>query len=309
MNIMNVFAEGFSGLSRRLPRHRKLNQLYKHINWVFLTFGANPIVNAKMDDGTTIKVDLSTRTERMAFYTGAYDSDLLDIIKALLDADKNFLDVGANIGFYAVSISQQLMGNKGNGKVFAFEPFAGNFKRLKHNIETNHLSDYCKLNNFGLSNENRTTVITLREDFKHGSNTGNASIPTSKGMDEGFKTSSIELKTLDDVWTSSFNNFGIIDLIKMDIEGHEDFCFKGGVKTIKNHRPTIMMEVNKPYYQARNVDLDAIFLPLIPEKYTIFRAQKAGWKPLNSLHECDKVDNVFMVPNEKLENDTYSIFK
>ncbi|MFD1063445.1 FkbM family methyltransferase [Winogradskyella litorisediminis] len=308
MNLMNAVVNGFSSLSRSLPKHRKLNQLYKHFNWVFLTLGAKPIVNAKMEDDTTIKVDLSTRTERMAFYTGAYDSDLLEVIKQLLNTDGVFLDVGANIGFYSVAISNVFRVKNAKGKTLAFEPFEGNFKRLTHNIEANNLSDYCILNNFGLSDTSTTTEITLREDFKHGSNTGNASIPTSESMDAGFKTSSIQLKTLDEVWNTNFSDLENIDLIKMDIEGHEDFCFKGGVNSIAAHRPTIMMEVNKPYYEARGVDLDEIFLPLIPENYTIYREVNKTWTPITSLKDCGTVDNVFMVPHEKLNSEAYRIF-
>ena len=116
MNISNALAKGFSGLSRKLPKHRKLNQLYKHFNWVFLTLGAKPIVIANMEDGTFVRVDLSTRTERMAYYTGAYDSDLLEIIKSLVNPNLVFLDVGANIGFYSVSISNLFKTKNGNGK-------------------------------------------------------------------------------------------------------------------------------------------------------------------------------------------------
>jgi hypothetical protein len=87
----------------------------------------------------------------------------------------------------------------------------------------------------------------------------------------------------------------------MDIEGHEDFCLKGGQCTVAAHRPTILMEVNEPFYRSRKVDLDDVFLPLLPQDYLIYRQQVARWGPIRSLNECDVLDNVFFVPKEKLK--------
>ncbi|WP_194850790.1 FkbM family methyltransferase [Nonlabens antarcticus] len=309
MNLMNGLANGFTAISRKLPKHRKINQIYKHFNWLFLTLGTQPIVMATMDDGTRIKVDLTTRTERMAYYSGGYDSELLEIIIKLLKPDNVFLDVGANIGFYSVAVSEVFRKMKSKGKVVSFEPFKGNYERLKFNIKTNGLEDYCLINTYGLSDEAGTNVITLREDFKHGSSTGNAAIPTSESMDEGFKKSTIDLKKLDDVWNTDFNQLGKIEIIKMDIEGHEDFCLKGGLKTIEESRPTLLMEVNKPYYKSRGVDLDNTFFPLIPVDYKVFRKVNNEWMELSSLEECRKLDNVFIIPVEKLSTSAYAMFK
>ena len=46
-----------------------------------------------------------------------------------------------------------------------------------------------------------------------------------------------------------------LDLIKLDIEGHEDEFLRGGAGMITRHLPIIYMEVNKAYYRWRQVDL------------------------------------------------------
>lgn len=98
-------------------------------------------------------------------------------------------------------------------------------------------------------------------------------------------------------------------MIKMDIEGHEDFCLKGGKRTIEIHRPSILMEVNKHYYEARNIELDSVFLKLIPENYSIYKPVDFKWKKINSLNECSKIDNVFLIPEEKLQKEGYEMFE
>ena len=128
-------------------------------------------------------------------------------------------------------------------------------------------------------------------------------------MDRGFKLSPIKLKVLDEIWDKEFSHLGKIDMIKMDIEGHEDFCLKGGKRTIEIHRPSILMEVNKHYYEARNIELDSVFLKLIPENYSIYKPVDFKWKKINSLNECSKIDNVFLIPEEKLQKEGYEMFE
>lgn len=309
MTFATKVLKKISVLTKKLPDHRKLKQLYKHFNKIGLVLGADRIVISEMKDGTKMQVDLTTRTERISFYTGKYDSYFLEVIKSLFKTDSCFLDVGANIGFYTIAMGNYIKEKNANSQVISFEPFEGNYKRLKDNVKLNALESFCVLNAYGLSDKIKETQITLREDFKHGSNTGNAAIQTSTDMDKGFKLSPIKLKVLDEVWVKDFVNIGNIDMIKMDIEGHEDFCLKGGQKTLEKYRPTIFMEVNKPYYDARKVEIDTIFLKLIPNNYNIYRPIGLKWMQITSLNKCSKIDNVFLVPIEKLATKGYEIFK
>ncbi|WP_158281907.1 FkbM family methyltransferase [Winogradskyella wandonensis] len=272
-----------------------------------MKIGTNPLVTAKMQDGTNIIVNLTTRTERDAFYTGLYDEDLLSSFLGLVKDESIILDVGGNIGFYSVANGKYIRDNNLNTKLISFEPFEGNYRRHKKNIELNQLESICQLENYGLSDEDKTSKITLREDFKKGSKTGNAAIPTGGKLDEGFEVSEIKLKVLDDIWPNFKNDFNI-DLIKIDIEGHEDFFLRGAQKCINAHRPTMLMEVNKPFYTSRGVNIETIFTDLIPKDYSMYKLEDSKWNKISSFESCKKIDNVFLVPKEKLEIQAYSIF-
>ena len=285
----------------------KLN-VYKILVNVLLKLGGTPIVTANMRDNTKLLVDLRSNTEYRAFFTGEYDSDLTEILCSLIKPDDYFLDIGANIGFYSVSVGEKIRTTGGSGKVIAFEPFAGNFKRLIDNLNINNLKNYCSPNKIGLSNENIDRLLVLREDFLSGSNTGNASISINERIDLGFEKVSIKLERLDDFWIKSSSFPRSISLIKMDIEGHEGLCLEGGWKTIREHRPTILMEVNKPYYYAQGIELDELFLPLIPERYSIYLKDKGSWRRIYKLEDCRTIGNIFIIPDEKIGLDDYKIF-
>ncbi len=155
----------------------------------------------------------------------------------------------------------------------------------------NNLKQYCVTKEIGLSNACADAEITLREDFSGGSSTGNAAIPTNAQFDQGFTRVPIKLDRLDNVWQAINDHAHKIDIIKMDIEGHEDYCLQGGFQAIQENRPIILMEINKPYYVARGVELDDLFLPLIPEFYLIFKEDGGKWRNINSLNECKAIDN------------------
>ena len=70
------------------------------------------------------------------------------------------------------------------------------------------------------------------------------------------------------------------------------------------------MEVNKPYYDARGLNLDNTFFSLIPKEYLIYRQFENNtiWKRINSIDYCNTIDNIFLIPQEKLKCKGYEIF-
>lgn len=212
-NFANFVRQVVSNVTKNLPYFKGQGRFYRFFNKVINQLGAYPVVKTKMKDGTSMIVDLRTNTDIDAFYKGRYDHDLLCLVHSLFNQDDYFLDIGANIGFYTVSVGNLLKKNNAKGKVIAFEPFIGNYQRLIENLKLNNLENYCLAQNIGLSNENKQTLITLREDFLTGSATGNAAIAISEEFDQGFTKVPIDLERLDNFW-SNFNHQNIkIDLI------------------------------------------------------------------------------------------------
>lgn len=198
---------------------------------------ADCIVTIEMKRGGRMIIDLRSRTELMAFWTGQYDDEVIETIVALLSPDATVLDVGANVGFYSIAIGRHLAVT--GGVVYAFEPLMANYRRLRENIENNGLHGVVRPENIALG-ECEGTVIVRRED-EGGAKTGNGII-RHRTEDTHASNEECVVKRLDDV--AGLCGITRCDFIKVDIEGHEYRFLVGAMDFISEHRPIVFGEFN-----------------------------------------------------------------
>jgi FkbM family methyltransferase len=157
----------------------------------------------------------------------------------LLSADaKVILDVGANIGWYAVrfALRQPL------AKVFAFEPLPTSHSYLQRNVAANAVGDRVTTFNCGLSDSSGAV-----EFFISPASGTNASLKNVAGAADA--QSVIGLTITLDQWIG--NQRLAPDFIKCDVEGAELLVFRGGRATLAKHRPVVFAELlrkwSKPF--------------------------------------------------------------
>jgi FkbM family methyltransferase len=288
-------------VTRRLPSISAHRKRWRKLNRFFNRLGARPVVTARMKDGTCLTVDLRTRSQIEPYYSGVYEADLVGAVLALYDQSGAFLDVGANVGFYAVAVARALEVRGGAGRVICVEPLPANLARLTENLAHNRLLKRCTLWETGLSDRPEELLLTLREDFREGGGTGNASVAINESHDAGFARVPIRLTTLDLLWPALGGVPGRLDFIKLDIEGHEDRFFGGATRTLAAERPAVLMEVNKVYYRAKGVDMDAAIGPCLPTNYRMYLHRRTRWRRVQSFAECPGYDNVLLLPMERVE--------
>ena len=131
------------------------------------------------------------------------------------------IDVGANIGNHSVFFSKFFK------KVYSFEPNPKTFKLLEINSK---LSNNIYVKKMGLSN--KEVISNLLENK---SNIGGSKLTNEKSE----KTIDIKLTTLDQEINSIEEK---INLLKIDVEGHEFEVIQGSKDTIKTFRPIIIFE-------------------------------------------------------------------
>lgn len=128
------------------------------------------------------------------------------------------IDAGAYIGDHTIAYSRAV-GH--SGLVLAFEPNPMAFKCLEHNCG--------KLSNvhpvpFGLSDKRETCGLDITSE-----NYGMANL---RGEGE------VKCVPLDDYEVKN------LSFVKVDIEGYEPKFLAGAVKTIRKHRPVMLIEMN-----------------------------------------------------------------
>jgi FkbM family methyltransferase len=240
-----------------------------------------------MKTGYRIVVDLRTQTEYLAYYTGDYDTHHIRTVLSVIKPAWIVLDVGANVGFWSIPLG------KVTSKVYAFEPVTGNYRRLRENIRINGLDHRITVFPFGLSDQNATVPITLREDFRAGSSTGNAAI-VPEGQDTDLARESVEIHPLDSLKLS----LARLDFIKLDIEGHEPQFLRGAAHTIAQFRPILLAEVNW-YYEQRGLNPIAEFEDwMAVAGYVCAIEDGQIWRIAPLRERKKRTSDVFLLPEE-----------
>jgi len=160
------------------------------------------------------------------YLLGTSNAEEQEVLKQNLREKGVFYDIGANIGFYA-TIAAKLVGSE--GKVFAFEPFAASAEACRRN---------AKLNNF-----THVTVVDAAVAAKEGQMTlelGESSAVHRLTVGENGRK--VRVVTIDQ-WRTE-ERAPAPDLVMIDVEGAELDVLHGMLETLKEARPTIMVEVH-----------------------------------------------------------------
>ena len=145
------------------------------------------------------------------------------VVKKLVKKGNNVLILGANIGYWTCLISE-LVGE--SGKVFAFEPFPGNFIFLKKNVELNDYKNVV-LEQKAVANKSYKTKLYLSE----GGGMDNRIYDTNTNR----KSIDIEVIKLDEYFKDHDISF---DFIKSDIQG-ADFAAVQGMQSLIKKSPNV----------------------------------------------------------------------
>ena len=157
---------------------------------------------------------------------GAYEIELVDFLRPYVQG-KIFVDVGANIGNYTLTLAKDAM------KIFSFEASPSNARILEGFINRAQLSNIELINMAVAGKSGDTISIFISPDA-----TGNH----SQFLDYGHGSETIASVSLDDF--ISKRNIGKVDVIKMDIEGGEFDAIRGAEQLINRDHPLLLVEFN-----------------------------------------------------------------
>jgi FkbM family methyltransferase len=133
------------------------------------------------------------------------------------------VDVGANIGFYALMAAARV---GPEGRVFAFEPAHGTCELLRKSAKANALEN---IEVFECAASDRVGMVGYESDDSNG---------RISHEDRESMAIQVESRTLD----RALGSVGRLDVLKIDVEGAEARVIRGGKGVISRWRPVIFTE-------------------------------------------------------------------
>jgi FkbM family methyltransferase len=184
---------------------------------------------------------------------GNLDAEMLFVDK-LLRQRRRFIDIGANGGIYSFHFSSSF------NNVDAFEPQ----DEISHRLKSLGKKSVV-VHNVALSSVegDLTFFVPLRD-------TSSASIEAREGPCEERL---IKVKRLDDY------DFSDVDLIKVDVEGHEESVLAGGEGTIERNRPVLIVEIEQRHIKK---PIEEVFRKPLSLGYDGFYLQNDELKSIDS---------------------------
>jgi FkbM family methyltransferase len=163
-------------------------------------------------------------------YGKDFEPETVKVFVKVVKTCRRFFDVGANTGIFS------LLACAANSKisVVALEPVPRICQRLTENIRINGWTDRCATVNQAVSNEVEEVVFHVP----------NSALPTSSSLNvNGFRGTygdlfAVKATTIDAI----VSEFGMPDLLKVDVEGYEDKVFEGMTGILETAPPVMVVE-------------------------------------------------------------------
>lgn len=235
--------------------------------------------------GVAMKVDISKQMGNAIYWRGAHDWAPIFVLEKYLKKGDTFIDVGANQGEYSLWAARKV---GTNGKVISFEPMPQLFGQLTENIRLNEPFQQTILPvKLGLSDEKGEVPLYASEDSNEGTNT----IYTTDKF--SIELGKIQLDTLDEQVKKL--KIGQVDFLKIDVEGAELQVLKGAINTLKDHRPLLLLEINKDACIAGGYLPEDILELLKPYNYSFSKIGLRG--SLNKVDTLPDFCNILAIPS------------
>jgi len=245
----------------------------------FVSFGLTALGKGKCATvsrrGLWWRLDLSEGIDFAIYLLGAFERSTVIALQKLVKPGDVVFDIGANIGAHTLGLARSV-GRA--GYVFAFEPADFAFTKLKANLALNpELDSRTFVRQILLSA--REVDLPEAEIYASWPLEPKDSVhPKHRGMLVTMKGAAVD--TLD----GFVEREGIerLNLIKIDVDGHELSVLQGGLEVLKKFRPILVMELSPYVHRERNHDFGVFVALLRDAGYSLQDAKNWNSLPLDA---------------------------
>ena len=217
------------------------------------------------------------------------------LLPFLIERDENFIDVGANKGFYLFAAAECV----GPEKVIAFEPNPHLYKKLKAVFKKSTIIAKA------LSSAKGKAILNIPfTNAQPDDSLGSVSDSSKKGNAFNFE---VEMDTLNDVCEE--RKLAKIGLIKIDVEGNEMKVLEGSTSLIVRDRPNLIVEIESRHHNSPLNDLIsevcshfnyvAFYFSPIENRILLYQESKFTYQNLSDLGTFRYINNFIFIASEK----------
>ncbi len=225
--------------------------------------------------GIRWELDLSEGIDFSIYLLGAFEPGTANTLQKLVKPGDIVFDIGANIGAHTLGLAQSV---GPSGRVYAFEPADFAFAKLRRNLALNPELQ-ARTNPQQLLLAATPSQIAEREIYASWPLEKDDSVhPKHRGR--LVSTAHATVDTLDAFVARQ--GIARLDLIKMDVDGHELPVLQGGRETLRRFQPLLVMEMS-PYVHAEQHQSFAEFVELLKSaSYSLRNTDNGKAVPLDA---------------------------
>jgi FkbM family methyltransferase len=187
----------------------------------------------RLASGEYLCVDTST-FEALVYILGReHEADVIRVFRTFLTSHSVVLDIGANFGLYT-AVSAGIVKNQ--GRLYAFEGNPEVFQSLQRTLVANGVHDHPHIvaANLLVSDKSGRGLLHYSANLPCGGTMSD--VPLVGGR---RRTVEVDMTTIDEFLPPDL----AIDLVKIDVEGHEPLVMRGMERTIaRSHDLRIIIE-------------------------------------------------------------------
>jgi FkbM family methyltransferase len=177
------------------------------------------------------------------FLSGMHEPHIARLIAQQVRAGDTCMDVGANIGYFAMMMAARC---GGSGRVYAFEPVPDTFELLEKNAALASTHRWHLLPQRKAISNVAGEVSLLRQE--HSTLNQVSLSPVTNETTEKLPSITLDAFTQD-------KGIEDIRLLKVDVEGHELPVLQGALNLLRHHRVKHLVIEVTPGEQAKGVSL------------------------------------------------------
>tara|TARA_Y100000296_G_C5153144_1_gene247512 strand:- start:518 stop:1375 length:858 start_codon:yes stop_codon:yes gene_type:complete len=210
---------------------------------IFKPFLKKGVYEYKVNSVLKMNLDVSKSCMMFKRAVDIFEPETYSLFTRLIHPGMTFIDAGGCVGDFSI-LASRIVGE--SGRVVVFEPNINNFRQLSSNIDINNCTNVSVFN-LALGSDNGeielTSSLSGSGDSIHGQINSSNTPQKYKATIRSLDSISEELK-LDN-----------IDIIKIDVEGHELELLKGALKQIESN-PNIKLCIS--LHPQFGVNLDEV---------------------------------------------------